>query len=123
MALNPPDRASGAHKKYVGDLSGLPQAGSPEDLQFVQDSIARQAERNNARANKPQVKFKKVSGMEPAPYQQRKTVRISDADGHLYDYDVDDQTQMALPLTASHVAGCPQCKDESNPGVWFKAGK
>lgn len=107
MALNPPNRA-----QYVGPLeNGMPQAGSPEDMQFIKDSLARANERQTARAKKVPVKFRKVSG-EEITMPTSKLVRAQSSNKHWYDYSVDAKTGIALPLTAAHVDDCPTCKDE-----------
>lgn len=115
MTLNPPNRG-----QYVGPLdAATPQAGSPEDMQFLRDSMKRAYERQTVRANRKPVKFRTVSGME-LPVQTIKTVRAPGSGGHHFDYTVDDETGMALPLTAVHADDCPTCKDESYGGSWYK---
>lgn len=122
MALNPPNRA-----QYVGPLdSTVPQAGSPEDLQWMRNAIARQYERQTARANKKPVVFRPVSGM-PGKISPEasgiRTVRAQSSNKHFYNFAVDEETGTALPLTAEHVSDCPTCTDESYEGSWFKGEK
>ena len=115
MALNPPDRGA-----YLG--ANAPQAGSPEDLDFVFSSIQKRASdraQQNATVRKRRTNTQfKTNIRKTGTHLSTETVRTPDSTGHHYIYDVDPETKFVLPLTAVHTDDCPQCQLGKNEGSW-----
>jgi hypothetical protein len=115
MALNPPDRGA-----YLGD--NAPQAGSPEDLNFVIDSIRKNAverAKANATVRKRRTNTRFTNNIrKTGAHLSTETVRTPDSTGHHYIYDVDPETKFVLPMTAVHADDCPTCQGGASEGSW-----